>query len=318
MARYIGIRLLAMIPLLFAIAVISFAIAVAMEARGSIAGSVCGEGATIECIAQVERQLGLDDPMPIRFVRWLASAVTGDLGTSLTNESVTVWSLIADRIGPTLSIVGYSLVIGVAAGMAMGIVSGVKPGGGADRALSVASAALIAAPGFVLAMLLSWWLAVKWGWLSPAGYTRPSESITGWLGSITLPAIGLALPTVALVQRQLRSSMSNALQSRYVLAARARGVGRMSLIGEHALPNAMIPTVTAIGFRAAAALGLTFTVEVVFNINGMGTLLTNAIQTRNVTVLQGSMLVVGIVVLVVNLLVDISYGLLNPKVRLER
>ena len=93
--------------------------------------------------------------------------------------------------------------------------------------------------------------------------------------------------------------------------------GRTSLIGEHALPNAMIPTVTAIGFRAAAALGLTFTVEVVFNINGMGTLLTNAIQTRNVTVLQGSMLVVGIVVLFVNLLVDISYGLLNPKVRLE-
>jgi peptide/nickel transport system permease protein len=317
-ARYIGIRLLAMIPLLFAIAAISFAIAVAMEARGSIAGSICGEGATVECVAVVERQLGLDDPMPIRFVRWLANAATGDLGTSLTNESVSVSSLIADRIGPTLSIVAYSLVIGVAVGMAMGIVSGVRPGGGADRAISIASAALIAAPGFVLAMLLSWWLAVKWGWLSPAGYTRPTESITGWIRSITLPAIGLALPTVALVQRQLRSSMSNALQSRYVLAARARGIRRTSLIGEHALPNAMIPTVTAIGFRAAAALGLTFTVEVVFNINGMGTLLTNAIQTRNVTVLQGSMLVVGVVVLVVNLLVDISYGLLNPKVRLER
>ncbi len=317
MARYIGVRLLAMVPLLFAIAVISFAIAVAMEARGSIAGSVCGEGATIECIAQVERQLGLDDPMPIRFLRWIAGAATGDLGTSLTNESVSVASLIADRIGPTLSIVTYSLVIGVAAGMAMGIVSGVRPGGAADRVLSVVSAALIAAPGFVLAMLLSWWLAVQWGWLSPAGYTRPSESITGWIRSITLPAIGLALPTVALVQRQLRSSMTNALQSRYVLAARARGIRRTSLIAEHALPNAMIPTVTAIGFRAAAALGLTFTVEVVFNINGMGTLLITAIQTRNVTVLQGSMLVVGIVVLVVNLLVDISYGLLNPKVRLE-
>ena len=317
MARYIGIRLLAMVPLLFAIAVISFAIAVAMEARGSIAGSICGEGATIECIAQVERQLGLDDPMPVRFIRWLANAVTGDLGTSLTNDSVSVSSLIADRIGATLSIVALSLVIGVAAGMAMGIASAVRPGSGTDRAISVASAALIATPGFVLAMLVSWWLAATWGWMNPAGYTRPSESITGWLGSITLPAIGLALPTVALVQRQLRSSMTNALQSRYVLAARARGVGRTSLIGEHALPNAMIPTVTAIGFRAAAALGLTFTVEVVFNINGMGTLLTNAIQTRNVTVLQGSMLVVGIVVLVVNLLVDISYGLLNPKVRLE-
>ena len=177
---------------------------------------------------------------------------------------------------------------------------------------------LVAAPGFLLAMLLSWWLAVKWQWLSPAGYIAPSESLWGWIRSITLPAFALALPTIALAQRQLRNSMSNALQSRYVLAARARGASGIVLVGRHALPNAMIPTVTAIGFRAAAALGLTFPVEIVFNINGMGTLLTNAIQTRNVTVVQGSMLVVGLVVLVVNLLVDISYGFLNPKVRLEK
>ena len=318
MARYIGIRLLAMIPLLFAIAVIAFLIAVAMETRGSIAGTICGEGATIECIVQVENQLGLNDPIPLRFVRWLGKAVTGDLGTSLTNEAVSVSSLIGERIWPTVSIVTYSLVIGVSIGMAMGVVSGVRPGGAADRSLSIAAAGFIAAPGFLLAMLLSWWLAVKWRLLSPAGYISPSESLWGWVRSTTLPALGLALPTIALVQRQLRSSMSNALQSNYVLAARAHGSSRKALIGRHALPNAMVPTVTAIGFRAAAAVGLTFPVEIVFNINGMGTLLTNAIQTRNVTVLQGSMLVVGIVVLVVNLLVDISYGYLNPKVRLDK
>ena len=317
MARYIAMRVLAMIPLLFAIAVIAFLLAVAVETRGSIAATVCGEGATVECIAVVEEQLGLNDPLPIRFGRWLANAVQGDFGTSLANSSVHVSTLIGERIWPTVSIVGFSLLIGVAAGMAMGIFSGLRPGGGTDRALSITSAALIATPGFVLAMLLSWWLAVKWGWLDPAGYVPPSESFFGWVKSITLPALGLSLPTIAIVQRQLRSSMSNALQSRYVLAARARGVGRPALIGRHALPNAMVPTVTAIGFRAAAALGLTFTVEVVFNINGMGSLVVNAIQTRNVPVLQGSLLVVGLVVLVVNLLVDISYGYLNPKVRLE-
>lgn len=318
MARYIAIRVLAMIPLLFAIAVIAFLLAVAMETRGSIAGQVCGEGATIECIEVVEEQLGLNDAIPIRFGRWLGNVAQGDFGTSLTNASVHVSSLIGERIWPTVSIVGFSLVIGVTIGMLMGIVAGLRPGRFADRVLSVTAAALIAAPGFVLAMLLSWWIAVKWGWLDPAGYTRPSESFTGWLKSITLPAVALSLPTTAIVQRQLRSAMSNALQSRYVLAARSRGVGRPALIGRHALPNAMVPTITAIGFRAAAALGLTFTVESVFNINGMGALVVEAIQQRNVPVLQGALLVVGLVVLVVNLLVDISYGFLNPKVRIDK
>lgn len=294
MARYIAIRILAMIPLLFAIAVIAFLLAVAVETRGSIAGQVCGEGATLECIDVVEEQLGLNSPLPIRFVRWLGAAVQGDFGTSLANSSVHVSTLIGERIWPTVSIVGFSLVIGVTFGMLMGIFAGLRPGRATDRVLSIASAALIAAPGFVLAMLLSWWIAVKWGWLDPSGYVPPSESISGWLKTITLPALGLSLPTVAIVQRQLRSSMSNALQSRYVLAARSRGVGRTALIGRHALPNAMIPTVTAIGFRAAAALGLTFTVERVFNIQGMGSLVVNAIQTRNVPVLQGALLVVGL------------------------
>ena len=318
MARYIAIRVLAMIPLLLAIAVIAFLLAVAMETRGSIAGQVCGEGATVECIELVEEQLGLNDPVPVRFARWLGNVVQGDFGTSLTNASVHVSALIGERIWPTVSIVGFSLVIGVTIGMLMGMVAGLRPGRFADRVLSVMAAALIAAPGFVLAMLLSWWIAVKWGWLDPAGYTRPSESITGWLKSITLPALALSLPTTAIVQRQLRSAMSNALQSRYVLAARSRGVRRPALIGRHALPNAMVPTVTAIGFRAAAALGLTFTVERVFNINGMGALVVEAIQQRNVPVLQGALLVVGLVVLVVNLLVDISYGFLNPKVRIDK
>jgi len=142
--------------------------------------------------------------------------------------------------------------------------------------------------------------------------------MTGWLKSITLPAIALSLPTLAIVQRQLRSSMANALQSRYVLAARARGVSRTSLIGRHALPNALVPTVTVIGFRAAAAIGLTTAVEIVFGIRGMGEMLVSAIVNRNVTVLQGGMIIVGLVVAFVNLLVDISYGFLNPKVRLDK
>lgn len=318
MARYIAFRVLATVPLLLAIALLTFGISVAMETRGSIAVSVCGEGATEECVTEVEAALGLDDPLPVRFVSWLGDVVQGDLGVSLANRNLGVGELIGERIWPTLSIVSLSLVIGVSLGMLFGIVAAIRPGGLLDRSLSVIAASVIAAPGFILGMLLSWWLAVQWGWFDPVGYVRFGDSASGWLKSITLPACALALPTLAIVQRQLRSSMANALQSRYVLAARARGVPATKLIIRHALPNAMIPTLTVIGFRAAAAIGLTVAVEVVFGIAGMGEMLVTAIVNRNVTVLQGGMIVVGLAVATVNLLVDISYGFLNPKVRLEK
>ena len=318
MAKYIAFRVLATIPLLLAIAVVTFLISVAMEANGSIAVQVCGDGATAECVAAVEDELGLDDPIPTRFVSWLGDVVTGDLGTSLLDQNASVSTLIGERIWPTLSIVGFSLVFGVSFGMLMGIVAAIRPGGWLDRVMSVTAASVIAAPGFILGMLLSWLIAVELGWLDPTGYVPFGESITGWLKSIILPGIALGLPTLAIVQRQLRSSMANALQSRYVLAARARGVSRTTLIARHALPNAMVPTVTVIGFRAAAAIGLTTAVEIVFGVRGMGEMLVTAIQNRNVTILQGGMLVVGVVVATVNLLVDISYGFLNPKVRLDR
>lgn len=318
MAKYIGFRLLATIPLLFAIAVVTFLISVAMEANGSIAGQVCGEGATLECVAEIEEQLGLNDPIPVRFVSWLGDIIRGDLGTSLLNSESSVNGLIGERIWPTISIVGFSLLIGVTIGMGMGIVAAISPGGRVDRSMSITAASVIAAPGFIIGMLLSWGIAVKLGWVNPTGYVPLSESFTEWLKSITLPSIALALPTLAIVQRQLRSSMANALQSRYVLAARARGVGRTKLIMRHALPNAMVPTITVIGFRAAAAIGLTTAVEIVFAIRGMGELLVTAILNRNLPILQGGMLIVGLVVAVVNLAVDISYGFLNPKVRLDR
>lgn len=318
MAKYTALRVLAMIPLLFAIAAITFSIAVAMEASGSIAGQICGDDASTECIAAVENELGINDPILVRFFGWLGDVVRGDIGSSLLDANTSVASLIGERIWPTLSIVGMSLLVGVTFGMAMGILAAIRPGGRLDRIISVLAGATIAAPGFIIGMMLSWGIAVKLGWLNPVGYVPLGESFTGWLKSITLPGIALGLPTLAIVQRQLRSSMANALQSRYVLAARARGVSRTALIARHALPNAMVPTVTVIGFRAAAAIGLTTAVEIVFGIRGMGEMLVTAIVQRNVTVLQGSMLIIGLVVATVNLLVDISYGFLNPKVRLNK
>jgi peptide/nickel transport system permease protein len=309
----------AIVPLLLAVAIISFGLVVYLEAGGSAAEEILQEGAgDPEAVAAVEAELGLDRPIPVRFVTWLAGAVQGDFGNSLLRPDVPVMTLIGERIWPTVSIAAAGMLIGATVGILFGVLSGLRPGGPADRVVSVVSGLMIASPGFVIAMLLVIVFAVNNHWFEPTGYSWPSEDgWLGWLRSIVLPGCALSLPIVAIVQRQLRSSMANALQSRYVLAARARGVPRSTVVRRHAMRNALVPTVTVIGFQAAAAIGITVAIEQVFAIPGMGTLLVQSITQRDITVVQGALMVAALIVALVNLVVDLSYGWLNPRVRLS-
>jgi peptide/nickel transport system permease protein len=180
------------------------------------------------------------------------------------------------------------------------------------------SAMMIATPGFVLGILLIIVFAVQLGWFEPTGYSWPGEDgWWAWLKSLVLPGVALAFPIVAVVQRQLRSSMTNALSSRYVLAARARGLPPGHIVRRHAMRNAMIPTITVIGFQAAAAIGLTVAIERVFAIPGMGSLLVQAVAQRDIPIVQGSLMIATLIVAVVNLFVDLAYGWLNPRIRLS-
>lgn len=318
MLRYLALRLAATVPLLLAVAVISFGLVVILELRGNVAQAILQEAAADpEAVAVVEAELGLDDPVPVRFGKWLGGVVQGDLGDSLLRRDVAVTTLIGERIWPTASIAVVGLSLGSVLGIAFGVVSGLRPGALSDRVLSVLSGLMIATPGFVFSMFLIILFSVRLGWFEPTGYQWPAESgWWAWFKSILLPGVALSLPVVAIVQRQLRSSMTMALQSRYVLAARARGVPPGLVVRRHAMRNAMIPTVTVIGFQAAAAIGLTVAIEQVFAIPGMGTLLIQSITQRDITVVQGSLMVAAAVVALVNLLVDLSYGWLNPRVRL--
>lgn len=318
MLKYLAFRVVAIVPLLFAVAVISFGLVAILELRGNVAEEILQEGAADPAaVAALETELGLDRPLPVRFVVWLSAATQGDFGNSLLRKDVPVAVLVGERIWPTLSITAVGLVIGATFGIALGALSGMRPGGAADRVVSVVSGIMIASPGFVVAMLLVILLSVRFRIFEPTGYSWPSEQgWGGWLKSITLPGVALSLPIVAVVQRQLRSSMTNALQSRYVLAARARGVPRAAVIRRHAMRNALVPTATVIGFQAAAAIGLTVAIEQVFAIQGMGALLTQSITQRDITVVQGSLIVAAVIVSLVNLLVDLSYTWLNPRVRL--
>lgn len=319
MLRYITIKFLAMIPLLLAVSIISFGLIGLLELKGNVVEEILGMGAADPAaVAKVEAALGLDKSLPVRYVEWLGNAVQGDFGDSLSKQGMSVTRVIDERIWPTLSIVAYSMTLSTIFGILFGIFSAIRPGSRLDRTLTVLSATMLATPGFVLAMLMVMLFAVKLGWFDPTGYSWPSQEGWGaWFKSITLPAVALSLPSIAVVQRQLRSSMSAALQSRYVLAARARGVPPSRLIRKHAVRNAMIPTVTVIGFQASNAIGLTIAVEAIFAIPGTGSLLTQAINSRDITVVQGTLMIAAGIVALVNLLVDLSYGWLNPKVRYE-
>jgi peptide/nickel transport system permease protein len=316
--KYVAWRAVAVIPLLIVVGIIAFGLVAALELRGSAADYILQDAsASPELVEQMEAQLGLDKPLPTRFGEWLLNAAQGDFGTSLVRPNLTVSSLIGVRIWPTLSIAAFGIAFGAGFGILLGVLSGVRAGGRGDRAISLLSAFLMSTPAFVVGFLLIIVFAVQLGWFQPTGYSTPARhGWWMWLKSITLPGFALGLPIVAVVQRQLRGSMTAALQSPYVLAARARGVPSGTIIRRHALRNAMLPTITVIAFWAAAAIGLTTAVEVTFNVPGMSSLMVDGILSRDLPVVQGCLMVSALIATIINLCVDLSYAWLNPRIRL--
>lgn len=296
------------------ITILAFAMVQAMP--GSIAGIILDAGATPEAIAELESEMGLDRPFFIQYFDWLGNALQGDLGDSLFFSSpVTV--LIGESWPVTASIVLGGMIVGVLLGLVLGIVAGLQPGSWLDRSSTFSASITVALPSFWLAMLLAIFLGVRWELFPVIGYTPFSESPSEWLRSITLSSLAMGIPSAALIARQMRSSMANVLQSSYIRAQRAMGLGRWQIVVRHALKNAMIPVVTVIGFRLAVVVGQAFIVESVFFLPGMGKQLATAVQQQDVIFVQGGVVVVAAFIIFANMFIDIIYGLLNPKVRVS-
>jgi len=254
--------------------------------------------------------------MPERFVRWMSGAVVGDFGDSiLTKRPVT--EMLLERLQPTMAIAIGGLLLGIILGLLLGVIAGLYPGSLLDRFITIFTSTLIGVPGFLLGIILILYFALNRGWFPVIGYSPIQDGVGAWLHTITLPATALAIPTSALVSRQMRSSMSNVLQSKYIQAARAGGIPRWRIVSRYALRNAMIPVVTVIGFRIAVILGSTFVIELVFNISGIGRLLVKSVLDQDVPVIQGGLVLVALIVAISSLLIDLSYAWLNPRVRLE-
>ena len=312
MTRYAIRRLAMAIPMLLVVTFVVFAL-IAL-APGDPAASLAGDNPTPERIAEIRDTLGLDDPLLTRYSHWLGGVVRGDLGSSLANgQSVT--KIIGGRLPVTLSLVLITMVITLVVGLSAGMLAARKPGTVTDRLIAAAAAAAIALPPFWIALVLVLVFSVNAGWFPSIGYTPIADGPGAWLEHLILPAVALSLLPTAEVALQFRSALTGVLKSDYIMNAEAKGLSRRSVLGKHAAKNAAVPVSTVFGYRFAQVLGGTVAIESVFDLPGLGRLAVSSVFARDVPVLLGLVALTTLIVLVMNLLVDVSYGYFNPKVR---
>jgi peptide/nickel transport system permease protein len=308
-------RLLSAIPVLFVVSLLTFGIIWLVP--GDISAEIGGSDATADQIAQIRQQFGLDKPLLERAVQWYGNLLRGDLGYSyLLDRSVA--DAVFERLPVTLSLASIALVMAVIIGTLLGIAASVHHNTWLDQSSMVAALAGLSIPDFWFGLVLIILFGVMLGWLPTGGYVPITEDFLGWVRSMTLPAFTLAITQMGVIARMTRSSMLDVLDQDYVRTARAKGMPRRTVIFKHALRNALIPIVTVTGVTAGALLSGAVVIESVFSLPGVGRLIVGSIQRRDFPIIQGGLLVTASVFVFVNLVVDMLYGALDPRVRDDR
>jgi len=313
MLRLIGRRLLTLVPTLLVVTFGVFLLAQLLPSDPAVVAAG-GESATPEAIAQAREDLHLDDPVLTQYWRWLTGAVQGDLGDSYTRRTAVVDDL-EQRVPVTLSLVFAATVFALILAVPLGILSGLRPNGIIDGGSRILATAAVAIPSFLLGLILVIVFAVQLKWLPPNGYVKFSESPTEWLRYITLPAIALGMGIAAAIMRQLRAALVDELDTNHIRTAWAIGGAAPRVVGRHGLKNASSPAITILGLQIAGLVGGAVLVEQIFGIQGIGFYLLSAITQADIPVIQGCVLVLAILQILMSLAVDITYALLNPKVR---
>jgi peptide/nickel transport system permease protein len=265
----------------------------------------------------IRARLGLDQPLPVQYLSWLGSALTGDLGYSFQRSGVRVLPLLIERIGPTLLLMAAGLALSIVIGISTGILSAVRRNSVTDVSLSVGAFVGISSPAFLTALLGLYFFSVLYRWAPSGGMTTPGApySFADVLAHLVLPALLLSIGQAALIMRYMRASMLEVLNQDYIRTARAKGVREFFVIVKHALRNALLPVITLIGSTIGMAIGGAIFIESVFNWPGMGLLMVNSVETRDYPVIMGATLVIGACVIFVNLLTDIAYAAIDPRIQ---
>ncbi|GAA1529277.1 ABC transporter permease [Nocardioides humi] len=280
---------------------------------GDQAVALAGEYASEERLAAIRGDLGLDQPVLARYLEWVGGVVTGDLGTSYrTGQPVA--EIVLDRLPVTLLLTLFALLVAVVIGVPSGIAAAQRPGSWADRLLTTAATAGIAIPNFWLGMMLIAVFAVQLGWLPGPGGVDFRDDPANAVRALVLPSIALGMVGSAEICRQVRSAMIENLGSDYVRTLRAKGLSRRSIVWQHALKNSSLPLATILGIQVSHLVGGAVVVESVFGLSGIGSLVVEATNQRDYVVIQAVVLLAAVIVLVTNLVVDISYRLLDPRI----
>ena len=312
MLRYLLKRLLATIPVMGVVALFVFSLL--YLSPGDPAAVIAGDIATEADIARIRAQLGLDQPYLVRFGGWLWGLLHGDLGTSIFT-SLPVSTLIGQRIEPTLALTVCTLIVAVGLAVPLGVLAAARAGGWLDRLVMAISVLGFSVPVFVIAYGLILLFSVQLEWLPVQGYRSPTEGLWPFLRHMILPSVALGIVYMALIARITRATMLDVLAQDYVRTATAKGLARNTVLTRHALKNAAVPIVTIIGIGVAALIGGVVVTETVFAIPGLGRLTVDAILRRDYPIIQGVTLLFSAVYVLVNLLVDLSYSLFDPRIR---
>ena len=281
---------------------------------GNVAYAILGEFATPSAIAILEAKLGLNDPLWLQYWHWLSKMLHGDFGVSLSMDRP-AGPLIFDALGRSAILAGLAFVLVALAGIGSGIYSAMNAGRASDHALTLVQLGFIAVPEFFWAILGILVFSSFLGWLPATGYVPMSAGLGAWIAHLVMPVIVLALGLIAHVSRLTRAAMLEALRSRYVLMARAKGLHERRVLWRHALPNAMLPAITILAIDFGLLIGGVVVVETVFAFPGLGRLLIFAIDQHDLPLLQAGMLVLTTIYAIANLAADLAYALLNPRIR---
>ncbi|HNU12363.1 MAG TPA: ABC transporter permease [Rubrivivax sp.] len=312
MGGYLVRRLVATVPVMAVVAAVVFLLM--HLAPGDPAALIAGDLATTEDIAQLRIALGLDQPLWRQFILWAGRILTGDLGTSIFTN-VPVSELLAQRLEPTLSIAFITMAIAIVLSIPLGTLAAARAGTWVDRVVMVFAVLAFSLPVFLVGYLLIYGFAIHFDWFPVQGYVRLSEGgIAGWLRSLTLPCVNLALLYMALLTRMTRATVLEALQEDYIRTARAKGLGMLAVLG-HALRNAAVPIATTVGVGIALLIGGVVVTETVFSIPGIGRLVIDSVQRHDYPVIQSVLLLSAGAYVFINLLVDLSYSLFDPRIR---
>ncbi|MEU6645518.1 ABC transporter permease [Saccharomonospora sp. NPDC046836] len=304
-------RALTLVPLLLAASAINFILISFIP--GDAARDILGDQASAEAYAALRQELGLDLPLWNQYTNWLGAAVRGDLGTSLaTNEDVV--SVITERLPVTLWLMVGALLVIAVAGIVVGVLSAVRRNW-ISRLIDIVAMIGFATPSFWIGALLISWLSVSLGLLPASGYVAFGDGADLWLQSLILPVAALGLSSTATVAKQVREAMAEIMGSEYVRMALASGVSYPSIIFRHALKNAAPRAVTVIGLSAVSLVGGAVLVEALFALPGLGLLSVTSVQKHDLPMIQGLIVYFAVMVVAINVLVDVSYAWLNPKVR---